>query len=61
MKDAKVYSGKSLRKEVTLTSGVVDVLLKLAGQQRRSLKNYMETILVDHALEKSETNGKIKK
>lgn len=61
MKAEKAYSDKTHRKEVTLTHGIVEVLAKLATKEKRSLKNYMEIVLINHAFDKAETNGKLKK
>jgi hypothetical protein len=58
---AKPYADKVFRKEVSLTSGVVNILAKLANREHRPLKNYMESVLIDHAMEKAETNGTLKK
>jgi hypothetical protein len=61
MEKLKSYSDKIHRKEVSLSNGVVQVLAKLANRERRPLKNYMESVLIDHAMEKAETNGTLKK
>lgn len=38
-----------IRKEVYLTEQVVNVLKKKADKQKRSLKNYMEQVLIKDA------------
>lgn len=40
---------KPLRKEVYLTEQVVEALNKKAVKQKRSLKNYMEQVLIKDA------------
>lgn len=60
MKYEAKNSHKSYRKEVTLTHGVVVVLSELANKERRTLKNYMESVLINHAHDNAETNGKLK-
>jgi hypothetical protein len=37
------------RKEVTLDAGTISTLQQKADKSKRSLKNYMETVLVAHA------------
>ena len=43
-----------IRKEVHLTQDIIDVLQKQADKEVRTLKNYMESILIQH----SKTNKK---
>jgi hypothetical protein len=38
-----------LRKEVKLEPEIILLLKAKAAQKKRSLKNYMETVLIDHA------------
>lgn len=44
-------SNKTKRHEVHLLPEIIDALQKLADASNRSLKNYMETILIEHVKE----------
>jgi mRNA-degrading endonuclease RelE of RelBE toxin-antitoxin system len=51
LSDTMPKSDKTKRAEVHLLPEVFEQLKKLADKENRSLKNYMETVLIDHVKE----------